>query len=543
MNFLRNASVLRKPNFTMLAAYRVVFGVLNIIVIFQYFKYFDVIWYHVSYPQNRFFLQFLLYLWLLASILLLIGFGGRYIGVLQLLFSAALMRNVYLHSVSDITHLACSWVFVLSRTDTRFSVNNFLLRQTNVLNRFALPFHRSSSMGLFLAGWYFGLVFLYAGLDKLVDPVWLKGYGFYAFCVVPWTLPDHLKWIAGQEWLVVLCNYATLAVEIGFFFLFPWRKTRFLAVSLLFLLSCGLVYPFNIFSIALYVLTLGLALYSMSEIPFKKQRDESVILKPEESNGKSKSKFVIFIAALLLLTWAFFSSMLSTFRDYFTYLKPPMARATPLAVLNLEKLKQSLSSLGPDYKSAIDEFLVELHFNETYDPPRFFNGWFVRCGYIAVFSSRHLIGQYAYRVTVVMSDNRIVEPVQYFQKDKGRGTTDRQFGMINIFQGAMYMVGDISFRLSRNINPPPMRFVYKFMQYSLSKLDRNRVKYVSFCVAPMNVPFQFVGQVKQSTTDWKEILRYDPGSNKYTLMEMPATQPYQARSPFLPDYLQSLLWK
>lgn len=544
VNYFIKNFIERKANANITAFYRIVFSVLNIFLITRYFQFFDVVWSHINYTENIIFLKTLLSLWMVISVFLMLGFGGRWVGFLQLLFSAFIMTNVYTNGIFELTHLVSSWVFVLARTDTKFSVNNFLLRQNNLLRHFSCPYSHSPVLPLFIIGWYFGLVFLYAGLDKLSDPLWLKGDGFYAFCVLPWTLPAYLKGIADIKWLVIFCNYAALAIEIGFFFFFLFGKTRFWAVLFFFLLALGLVYPFNIFFIGLYAANFAFLLFAATG-KYSSLQPANI---PESPSRKNKFLLAATGVVLVCLSCAYFISMYNNFSAHFTQLSaedkiiPPQFNVE--ALKHCQEYKQCLL-FPPKAKTAGSEFRSSFSFEGRRQPVQFLNKWFIRCGPVGLFSSMHLMGQYAYRVTITTIDNKIVEPVHYFEAGKSRGEFDRQILMLNIFQGAMYPLGDVTFKLSKCIYPRPRetQFLYRFILYSLSKVNSNEVRYVSLLSAPMKVPYTYQGQVKQVDNDWAEIVRYDVNTKLYKYNTIPHAQPFQARNPFLPDYLHRFLWK
>lgn len=536
---LYDSLFLRKANPAVLAAFRILFGALNIIMILRYFQFFDVIWFQIQHAGARSLLYIVLYCWLAVSLLLLLGIGGRITGIVQLLLSVFILRNGITFSISEIVHLICSWVFVLVRTDTIFSVNNLLLKSgKRFWETFSVPFEHSSAWGVFIIGWYFGMLFLSAGLDKAIDPLWIKGMGFYTFAILPWTLEGPLRHIADYKWFVLFCNYATILIEVGLFFFFPFAKTRFWAVLAFILLAFGLIWPFNIFFIGHYTFILSILLLSICDIPFLNYNQYNSAPVGSMPFRKKIQVTAIVLIPLSVLTVLEFNTMENFLKDQFDLMAHKETRDLK-TYNNLNEL--TISELSSSYHEGILSNLSKLPIYKIREKPLDLLSWFISPFRVGLFSSKHLVGLYAYRITIQKSSGQIVEPVKYFQPDKSRGDYDQHFFMLNIFQSNMYFMGDFSQDLCHQIAPQSIRFIETFVHYSLSQADTGN-NFVSLLVAPIYSPLDYQGQVKQRTDDWREILRYDIAENSYRYVELPVSQKFQARNPYLFNYLPAYEW-
>ncbi|WP_291726754.1 hypothetical protein [Bernardetia sp.] len=538
-DYLNRHYIDEKLNPNILAIYRISFSIVNFILIYNYFLFFDVIWFHIEYESNILLLKSALWVWLLASLLLLFGIGGRLVGVVQLIVAVFITRNVYTFGIFEFTILCNIWAFVLLRTDYKFSLNNFLYKQKNVLRFIALTPKQTPVIFLYVLGIYFGFIFLLAGVDKLIDPLWFEGNGFYAFCTMPWTLPKYLEFITRSRIITYIANYSSVFIEIIFLPLFLFRKTRTLSICLATTLFLGLIYPFNIFFIGIYAVLFGFLLSSSFPIftsLIDNEEKKLQILLP----FLTKKRLILGSAfiAIYFISYNFSKILLNSTINSINAMQE-VTETIPSSD------SYDLNSLVVKHQSEQEEYLNDLHLEELYSFSKILKTWFIRFSEVKLFSSRHLIGQYAYRVIITKKDGTKVEPIKYFMKDKSRGEFDRNYFMLNIFQGAMYMHGDMANRLAYRIKLEPRYvLIYRFLHYSAQKsnLDMNEIAYISTFVAPIKVPIEYKGTVKQNEKEWKEMIRFSEGKG-YEMIEKPIIQPYQARNINQSNYLPRVLYK
>lgn len=536
-NYVTTYYINQKLNPNILAVYRVLFAIVNAVLIYRCFEFFDVLWFEIEYEQNINLLKTTLWIWAVTTLFLFVGLGGRWIGILQLLLSVFIMRNMYTFGIFELTHLTTSWAFVLLRTDSKFSLNSYFFKQKNILHFLSLKPQHTPILLLYILGIYFGFIFFLAGVDKLLDPLWFGGGGFYAFCVLPWSLPDYLKPIQESRIVMYLANYGSLVIEILFFPLFLFRKTRVISIVALTTLFIGLIYPFNIFFIGLYALLFGFLL--ISSFPFFTLSIEKDSVISHTTKIKNRTLIAFACVAIYFISYNYTKTLLGQTLNSITSMK------SEKIILSEEYSQTNKLENMPTNNSASEERLTDLHLNELYSLSSILKTWFVRVTPVGLFSSGHLIGQYAYRVVITKKDGTKVEAIKYFMKDKSRGELDRNYFMLNILQCGMYAHGDMATALVQKTklrdNYPTL---YRFMHYSVkeSNLEMSEIAYISTLVAPMKVPIKYEGIYKQNNTEWKEMIRFTENEG-YRIIETPVAQPYQSRNPNLSNYLPRILYK
>ena len=252
----------------LLAIFRICFSVFTLWTIGKLFFFYELYWYNITVPAVDTLMHVWLAMWGVVVILVGLGIGGRWIGVLQLLMAVFIMRNMFSFGIFEATHLINSLMIACIRTDEKWSVNNLWHRSDGFFKKLSLQPVKQTFGPVFLVVLHFALIFCWNGLTKLVDPYWSSGYGFYIFTIMPWTLPEYLDWIPDVEWLVVFCNWAAIVAELLFPVFLLIKPLRFWGAVLAMLLFIGLCWPFNIYIIGPMAVTFGIAVFSVCEIPW-----------------------------------------------------------------------------------------------------------------------------------------------------------------------------------------------------------------------------------------------------------------------------------
>ena len=96
---------------------------------------------------------------------------------------------------------------------------------------------------VFMIGVSLALLSTFAGVFKLVDPVWLSGLGLYFSMNISYFVPEHLWFLLDNKVIMVAGNWMTIIVEVITLPLYLFSKTRFVGLILLGVLALFLAYP------------------------------------------------------------------------------------------------------------------------------------------------------------------------------------------------------------------------------------------------------------------------------------------------------------
>jgi len=178
-------------------------------------------------------------LWILALTSILFGTNLRLIYIANFLLTYTLLDS----NIGDVMlKISAFWmIFILPSNHYCVRANCLWFLGLSMTN----PNH-SEKWAVYLLGVNISFIITISGIFKLLDPVWFSGLGFYYSYLQPWI---HVKWtvfILDYEWLVYAMNYIAIVFESLPFFLFFFKKTRFL--SFIFMLCfIGLVnFPLRI---------------------------------------------------------------------------------------------------------------------------------------------------------------------------------------------------------------------------------------------------------------------------------------------------------
>lgn len=543
----------------LLAIFRIMFSVFTLWTIGKLFFFYELYWYNITIPVVDVFMHVWLAMWAVVVILVGLGVGGRWIGLLQLIMSVFIMRNMFSFGIFEATHLINSLMIACVRTDEKWSLNSLWYKSDGFFKRFSLQPIKQTMGPVFLVVMHFALIFCWNGLTKLVDPYWSAGYGFYIFSIMPWTLPEYLDWVPDVEWLVVFCNWAAIIAELLFPLFLLIKPLRFWGAVLAMLLFVGLCYPFNIYIIGPMAVTFGIAVFSICEVPWRKSTKLKT-LAPEdqpEPGRVGKTRFVVFgLYAICIIAY----NTVGTYK-YFTYNDTRTTADWP-AFESLDDLNERIYE--PIEMSAATELLYELHLADLFDPHvardhgvwqafkpfSFFKTWFIRPGPYSLFTSKHLVGTSLYRVVVKTKDGRTLEPYRFFQKSKERGTYDRYPLNINILQAGMYMVTDLGHYMSYGVDVRTTRQMWEKMALiplvqmgvRYSELPLSEIESASILYAQIEMPMQYEGRINWPDDDWQEWFVWEADANRYKYVNIPPKTPQQGRVSFLPNYIDAV-WK
>jgi HTTM domain len=254
-----------------------------------------------------------------------------------------------------------------------------------------------------LLGINVGVYFLTAGIDKYCDPLWSAGTGLYHALLMPWLRSPRAEWLLDCRWGLTLMNYIALAMELAVLPLLFLRNTRWLACVLMFLFFGMLMWPMRLDMIGPVGLCLTLAVWAGAGPALRLSR----------------------------IGWG-------------------------MLIYTLLCSVHAITAVG--YNGKLDPGWItanKLVQNVLPRPARWFNEHLTYMIPKKLFSERHTVGMWAFRILVQTPDGRTVEPIRIFEPDKSGGPDTRSLGSIRQLQVCMYNVSSVATRVADRQSPTP----------------------------------------------------------------------------------------
>ena len=204
-------------------------------------------------------LKYLHYFWILISVLIFLGTQSRFIFIIYFILNYHLLGgNIgdYMLKVSSfwMVFIIPSFNFVLKCYG--FKILGFSIKGKKV----------DTSWAMFLFGLNISFIITISGIFKLIDPVWISGYGFYYAYIQPWIHVEWTSFIVNSEAFVLFMNYTALLFESSVFFLYIFSKTRTLSILFMFGFILLVNFPLRIDPVGPAGLTSLFALLSFYKI-------------------------------------------------------------------------------------------------------------------------------------------------------------------------------------------------------------------------------------------------------------------------------------
>ncbi len=505
-----------------LAIYKWLFSFGSIVVVLRTFQYFDYI-FPLQYESSRWVITVILITWLISIFLLLSNYKAFYMSVVQLVVSACVLRGFLTFGIFEATHLCASWALV------------FVVRIENSVAEPDSTDHGLNVLGLFLSIVFFGLIFFHAGIDKLIDLAWIQGEGFRQFVELEWVVEKWFRdFLISQPYFLVAANYLAILIECTFLPLLFFGRFRFVAAVLYGALAIQLFFPFNIFLIGYFAAIFCLPVY--------------IVCRP----GRDKIEFVKVTG--LFVRWSIIGIISIGFLYSLSFWVVRAGYHLTFRTEDNQKLDEetvhswSLSDLRFKDAGALNELSRVFYLNEIKNPYLFLTNRVFRRGPVALFSSKHTVGVFAYRIFFKSSDEDILEPIQFFDTNGGRGKYDRQYLTLNVFQGSMYTLGDLVYMskyksedeftddMGKAFNKviEPLILFAKSHYKGKSDIDEAWIE-----LLPIGNDCSFACD---QTHEWKEVFTYD-FNNETLNMTSPNINEccWQSRHYRLPNFYQRLL--
>ena len=161
-------------NARLLAVGRILFGGLALLYAYRYRDFVDTLWLDSSHLES---VRVLAQLWPLATLALILGFGGRVSALCHYVFVIALIEMpATTRTPEQIFFGNLAFTFVLVQASHHLSVDAWFRRRRKPTFE---PPRLVPGWPLLLLGVSIGIQFGTAGLAKCVDPLWVHGKALY----------------------------------------------------------------------------------------------------------------------------------------------------------------------------------------------------------------------------------------------------------------------------------------------------------------------------------------------------------------------------
>jgi hypothetical protein len=398
-----------------------------------------------------------------SLVLLLIGWGGRAVAIIQFLAVVSfLTRNFPTVSVNEQLYLILSFWTCFLPIDRRLAVER---------NECKAP---PAAWPLHLLAINIGVYIFSAGLFKLDDPRWISGTFLQLLIQSQQFSPAQFANLATLAVPLKMVNYGIMAFELLWLPLFYLPKTRTISLALLFSFFFGLIVPIRLDWIGEMGLCYVLALASMSPSiakyadaalarftrRTKSSFDTTVMTSPAIAQLQSRPTFdrlcFAFVLALLMIG-SFNALALSPWRlcqpNNADSLRDNVLR--PLALHEPAWLRSLIGHtvfLGPKNMFTSDQF-------------------------------KYVKRAFSFRIIVHMKDGRILEPV----KNAGTWRESGALGFLNIKYGCLLFVAVCkvldSSDTDKAAKPEDLRNLEYVMQWAADRAG-TQVEYADLIAAP-----------------------------------------------------------
>ena len=232
------------------ALFRILYSFYTLGLIFQLYTHWPIYFDNITpYSISLFPAKLSLFLWLIASLFLLMGAFTKVAAIVNYLFTVlmtAFFANANISSFNDDLLRMGGFLLIILPVARTFSIDAFF----NKLTYYHAP-KKTSYLNYLLAILVtIGLLYFSSAFTKLFSPMWQKGIGLWIPAVIPsykWTSFDFF---VDEQWLMFALNYIVLAFELVFVFLLFHKKTHLILaiVGIGFHIGIAFLFPFTYIS-------------------------------------------------------------------------------------------------------------------------------------------------------------------------------------------------------------------------------------------------------------------------------------------------------
>jgi len=480
--------------------------------------------------------------WLVVLVMLLLGIGGVLRDIAHFLLCLLLLDAKTIGaSVQESLFLLLTFHLLFIRTDGGLNVRSLrawigarraddTAREQPVGSSGGASSSQSNTWTGAAVWWFgvnFGFILVSAGLFKALCPLWQAGIGFRMTFGLPWIRAPFIPDFATDSLLPVLLNHMSIALEVGFLFCFLIARLRLLSLFMLCMFFGGLILPMRLDMIGWIGLLYPLLLLSVT--PLKPWRR----LEQVKTSGRTLR---VALGAML------FSGMMCAMTAFkrWDFTENDYAKTSPVFVGTTADedayRDRAVYKLAVGVHRPLDWLFDVIGVRSLNKRTTRQKGW-------TLFTKRHTVGIYGYRVLVTLQDGTQTEPIRVFEEDLSAGPDSNGFLTVRNFQGGMYALSDLAHR-SSFASPEELaeasflrrheRAFAPYLHYALRDTGENAAK-VEILVRPIGVDLTELGFGKTVDHGWQPLVRYDVATDKTEILRVGAFN-IQARVPYLENY-------
>ena len=467
-------------------------------------------------------------LWLVTLVMMVFGYGGKLRNGLH--FLAALLvldppRQLVMGStVQESLYLQLAFFLIFVPTD-RCLQFNFRRDGKPRWSRTEDAPKPIDGLGVYLFIVNFGFILFSAGIFKAWDPLWEEGIGFAATFNLTWIRVPWIPDMPPTSGLSQFMNYGALVMEMGYLFTLIFRRTRILSLLMLLPFFLSLIFPLRIDMIG----WIGAGFILL-------QASISLPRAPESQSSEKQLQLLAGIPAAFIIF-----SVLLTFSITFKvwdYTQNDYAKRQFLPRLKdarVDAYRQTSSYRVATGSAGFLETAFQVLQLET------FNRYCLRQGAAKLFTKRHTVGIFTFRVLVHDQAGQTHEPIRIFNPDMtGEQTTDL-FAVRNL-QANMYWISDIAHNASMRyrdpfpINLTRKNFLGRLLRHVEAAVPEEiEPERMEVLIRPIPINLEICGKPSIEARDWETLATWEKDRDKIRIHQVTPV-PVQCRVTGLANY-------
>jgi len=247
----------KKVNSSGLAIFRVVWGLVLLLEIFQLFTYRDLRFDTIPFIKGfEITLGPIILVWFFCVLFIIFGFKTKLNTLLNYFFSILFFGSLYTQEYQVFKiYIAVSFILMFIPISNSYSIDNLIIKIKYTKNNYLHKTKNKVSVIyyyiLILIG--FGFFFFDSSLHKLGSESWINGYGVLDPLLLPNFRVNESTFLVKNIFLLKLINYSILIFEFLFVFIFFIKKLRWTIVFIGICIQFGVLFysPTPLFSLAL----------------------------------------------------------------------------------------------------------------------------------------------------------------------------------------------------------------------------------------------------------------------------------------------------
>lgn len=228
-----------------LGIFRIAYGLILLGVVFQLYAHKELIYDDVPFLKPaQLNIKLPLFFWLLNTLFLILGWLTRWVSVANFVFSLCLVYPLREFSYAfDTVMLSINAWMMIAPIGKRFSVDSTW--------RQAYQTHVPSFYSYLLLTTAVVWVYVDAGVQKLLSPLWREGIAFWRYASNPAISRLNSQWFLDNRWLCYAINYGVMVFQLSFPLLLFIKPLRWYLIFLGLSMHVGILifFPIPLFSL------------------------------------------------------------------------------------------------------------------------------------------------------------------------------------------------------------------------------------------------------------------------------------------------------